>query len=183
MEIDRLPAELQNDATALLADSELILKLEKYGQVMITGSYRYDLMTVPDIDICVAIPHAGLEHAREIVSELIGQAFWRGVFVEDFLQFPRKDLPSGIYLGLKRPFRGRFWKVDVWLLADTAQDVTFNEAMARLTDEQRTVIMQIKHWRREANALSIPSKFIYDAVLQGQVSDVESFKRLNEEIS
>ena len=53
--------------------------------------------------------------------------------------------------------------------------------MTRLTAEQRATILQIKHWRREANLLSFPSKLIYDAVLTGRAHDVESFQRLIED--
>ncbi len=173
-------SELQRDAEALLEESALLPCLKKYGQVLLTGSYRYHLMVAPDIDISIANPCAGREQAKEIVGDLISQGYWRGISFDDFIKFPREDLPSGIYLGLKRSFRGQFWKVDVWLLSDIAQNEAFDDSMSRLTNEQRSAIMQIKYWRREANLLSIPSKLIYDAVLYGRAHDVESFQRLIE---
>ncbi len=181
MDIANASPELERDADELLTASELIPCLEKHGQVHITGSYRYHLMTVPDIDINLASPPAGREQAGEIVTELIAQGYWRGIAFEDFRQFPREDLPSGIYLGLKRAFRGRFWKVDVWLLADMARQTAFDEAMSRLTGEQRNAIMQIKHWRREANMLSFTSRLIYEAVMSGRAWDVASFQQCIEE--
>lgn len=181
MSINNISIEIEHDAADLLVTSGLISHLEKFGQVLITGSYLYHLMTVPDIDICIATPHAGLAQAKAIVSDLIDQGFWRGVSFDDFIQFPREDLPSGIYIGLNRRFRDRFWKIDIWLLADISTDVAFNDVISRLTDEQRRTIMQIKEWRRQANLLSIPSKSIYDAVLHGYADDVATFQRLVEE--
>lgn len=177
----RLSEELHRDAHALLEASGLLRRLEVFGEVVVTGSYRYDLMTVPDVDLCLVNPRAGLELASETAHDLIAQGFWRGVSCDDFVQFPRDDLPGGLYLGLKRPFRGRFWKVDVWLLTDASRDAEFNEAMSRLTDEQRAAIMTIKQWRHEAHLVSLPSKLIYYAVLQGRAHDVESFHRLIED--
>lgn len=53
--------------------------------------------------------------------------------------------------------------------------------MAHLTPEQREAILAIKHWRREAKKLALPSMLIYEAVLQGKAHDVASFQRLLEE--
>ena len=117
-DLTQLSDELHRDAEALLEASGLMGRLELCGEVILTGSYRYELMTVPDLDLCLVSPRVGLELAAEIVHDLIAKGFWRGVSCDDFVQFPRDDLPSGVYLGLKRAFRGRFWKVDVWLLTD-----------------------------------------------------------------
>ncbi|HOF88624.1 MAG TPA: hypothetical protein PLZ36_11045 [Armatimonadota bacterium] len=175
-----LSEELHRDASALLAESALLELLAPYGQVLPTGSYQYRLMAVPDIDLCIVHPQIGRMQAGEIVSTLIDQGFWRGVAYEDFLQFPREDLPAGIYLGLKRSFRGRFWKVDLWCLTDATRDLAVHEALAHLTEEQRRTILQIKQWRREANELSMPSMLIYEAVLRGKAHDVSSFLRVLE---
>lgn len=45
--------QIKCDADEILRDSDLIKCLGKYGQVNIGGSYKYDLMWNPDIDIMV----------------------------------------------------------------------------------------------------------------------------------
>ncbi|HEX2987278.1 MAG TPA: hypothetical protein VHS06_03810 [Chloroflexota bacterium] len=175
--MDRLSDELQQEADAPLAESGLIQLLEKHGNVTIGGSYKYQLMTVSDIDLYVTGTDAGRDQGKRIVCELIDQGFWRGYALEDFVQFPREDFPTGIYIGLKRSFRERFWKVDIWNLPEIPKDVLcLDEAMSQLSDARRIAIMKIKRWR-DSNSLKIPSKSIYDAVLLGRACDVESFKR------
>lgn len=175
--ITRIATELQTDADALLVESALLDLLGPFGQVMPTGSYRYWLMTVPDIDIHLTNPAFDRELVSRLVTDLIVQGFWRGVSYEDFVQFPREDLPVGYYLGLKRYYRDNFWKIDIWCLTDPSRNLAFDEAMAHLTSEQRLAILSIKHWRREANKLALPSMLIYEAVLQGKAHDVASFQR------
>ena len=172
-----LCSDLQCDADALLQTSGLIPLLQRYGPVLIQGSYRYRLMTVPDIDLYVIGPYAGRPQAKEILCELIDQGFWNAFLFGDWVQFQHEGFPSGFYVGLKRTFRDRRWKVDIWNLVELPPDVPlFAEAMSSLTDEQRETILQIKHWR-DIEARKIPSKLIYDAVLHGETHDVESFKR------
>jgi hypothetical protein len=178
VDIDRVSDELQRDADALLIASQLIPRLEKHGRVVIQGSYKYRLMTVPDIDLSVLSSRAGRDQAKSIVCDLIDQGFWRAYDLEDFVQFPYEDLPSGIYIGLRRVFRDRLWKVDIWNLVDIPCEVLcLDEAMAGITEAQRTAIMQIKHWRNSTDR-KVASRYIYDAVLGGTANDVQSFRRL-----
>lgn len=172
---------MQQDADALLAESELIPRLRKYGHVTVVGSYSYQLMTVRDIDVYVIDSQAGRDQAKDILCDLIDQAYWRSFLFGDWIQFQHDGFPCGIYIGLKRRFRGELWKVDIWNMTDISSDlVSFNDAMSKLTETQRTTIMHIKHWRN-SSAQNISSKLIYDAVLQERAHDVESFKLLLEE--
>lgn len=74
-EIAHLSGELRRDTEALLDESGLLRRLEAFGEVVLTGSYRYDLMTVPDVDLCLVSPDAGLRLASDIASALIAQGF------------------------------------------------------------------------------------------------------------
>ena len=148
IDVDDISAELQQDAEDLLTESELIPRLEKHGVVTTVGSYRHHLMTVPDIDIDVIDPLAGRDQAKGILCDLIDQGFWRGFSLEDFVQFPFDCFPCGIYIGLKRTFRDRLWKVDIWNLVDIPPPVlSLDAAMSQATRAQRTLIIEIKRWR------------------------------------
>ena len=169
---------LQDDAEALIEESGLITLLETFGKVSVQGSYRYRLMTIPDIDIYVIGPETGRSHAKALLSTLIDQGFWNAFMFGDWVHFDREEFPSGYYIGLKRTFRCRRWKVDIWdLVEEPAGNSEFAERMSHLEDEEREAILNIKRWR-DAEGYRIGSKQIYDAVLSGQAKDLLSFKRL-----
>ncbi len=180
-DVETQAAVLQGEADALLQESELLPRLSKYGAVVVTGSYRYRLMTCADLDLHVVNPQAGREQAKALLCELVDQAFWRGFMLQDWVQFHHEDLPTGLYFGLKRDYRDRFWKVDIWLLTESApEQAAFHEAMSRLTPEPRKAILLLKQWR-DQHSRNTPSMKIYEAVLSGQAYDVESFLRLPQE--
>lgn len=52
-EILEFSQKTKSDATALLKRTDLIKILSQFGQVIIGGSYKYDLMWGADIDITV----------------------------------------------------------------------------------------------------------------------------------
>jgi hypothetical protein len=177
-EVVRLASELQAEADALLQESELLDRLSGFGEVVITGSYRYRLMTNADLDLYVISPDFTREHAKALLCALIDQAFWRGFLFEDWVQFQHEGLPAGLYLGLKLGYRGRFWKVDIWGLREQPPSTAkLAEAMAALTEEQRKAILLIKQWR-DRHAQGVPSTDIYEAVRLGHAWDVESFQRV-----
>ena len=177
--VEARAAELQNEAEALLLESELIPRLSNYGVVVVTGSYRYRLMTCADLDLHVIHPQAGRAQAKALLCELIDQAFWRGFMLQDWAQFQHEGFPNGLYFGLKRDYRDRFWKVDIWYLTESPpEQAAFHEAMSHLTQEQRKAILLIKHWR-DGHSKNTPSLKIYEAVRLGQAYDVDSFRRLD----
>ena len=162
----------------MLAASGLIQCLAQHGIVTVSGSYKYHLMTVPDIDIYITDPRAGRDQGKSIVCDLIDQGFWREFALEDWVQFQHPGFPSGIYIGLKRTFRDRLWKVNIWNVVDIPPDaLRIDKAVSGISEDQRTAIVRIKLWR-DSNAGKVPSKSIYDAVLEGKANDVESFRRV-----
>ncbi len=177
----KLASELQQEADALVEESQLLERLARLGTVVVTGSYRYRLMTNADLDLYVIHPDFTREHAKALLCDLIDQAFWRGFMLEDWTRARQDELPArlhpGLYLGLKLDYRGRFWKVDIWgLHQQPASCAALAEAMAALTDAKRTAILVIKRWR-DQHARAIPSTDIYEAVRLGHAWDVASFQR------
>lgn len=178
-EAARLASELQDEAEALLQESGLLDRLSGFGEVVVTGGYCYRLMTNADLDLYVINPGFTREHMKSLLCELIDQAFWRGFVFEDWVRFRHEGFPSGLYLGLKRDYRGRFWKVDIWgLHQQPASAVELAKAMAELTEEQRKAILLIKRWR-DGHARGVRSTDIYEAVRLGRAWDVESFQRVH----
>ncbi|MEI7580002.1 MAG: hypothetical protein WCJ58_08305 [bacterium] len=58
-------------ADKILASSQIIQKLSEIGKVSVIGSYKYDLMFEPDIDIVVeaANPRASVIKALELIFQ------------------------------------------------------------------------------------------------------------------
>ena len=170
---------LQKDADALLEASGLVQLLASFGRVYRTGSYRYHLMFVPDIDLYVISPDAGKQQATSILNKLIEQGFWNAFLFGDWVQFRHKGFPEGYYVGLKRTFRQRRWKIDIWNLPTVPQELLHYDQWVtdHLSHDKKLLILEIKRWR-EASGREVPSKLIYDFVLSGRVNSLESFKAL-----
>ena len=71
-----------------------------------------------------------------------------------------------------------------WILTFFIQEADFQEALpqttaikAKLTPANRKVILMLKEWRINNNLKAdIPSPFVYEAVLDKGICDIETFK-------
>lgn len=169
----------QKDANALLEISGLVQLLSSFGKVYKTGSYRYHLMFVPDIDLYVINPTAGKHQAWRILNKLIAQGFWNAFLFGDWVQFRHKGFPEGFYVGLKRTFRRKRWKIDIWNLPTVPQELLHYDqwVIDNLSIDKKLLILEIKRWR-EFSGRQVPSKLIYDLILSGKANSLESFKAL-----
>lgn len=168
----------RQEADALLAESGLPQVLERVGTVQYTGSYDYDVLLGPDVDIYVLVPDAqAKESARTALDTLIEQNYWNGYLYYDFAVHPsvhHPGFPESYYVGVKGDFRGHRWKVDIWF---GPSDVLYaNNAWIKplLADENRPVILALKHARNEGE-LHAESHEIYTAVLKDGVRDAAGF--------
>ena len=167
----------QETADQLLEQSGLLSFLKHRGEVYFTGSYRYGLILSADIDLYLIHPHAGKEQALAILHALIEQEFWNAYMYGDWVHFRSPSMPVGYYVGLKRDFAEARWKVDIWNAPEVPpQAREYNEWLAcALTPETRELILAIKkaNIRQKWDVYGVT---IYDAVLTGQVKNVEEFR-------
>jgi hypothetical protein len=169
--------EWQENADQLLEQSELLPLLRRYGEVYVTGSYRYGLMMGADVDLYLLHPDASKERAASLLLELIHQGVWNAFLFGDWVQFHRSGFPTGYYLGLKRDFAGARWKVDIWHMPTVPNDLLdYNQWLEHsLTPESRALILEIKRVARQ-EGWKVPGTTIYDAVLQGNVASLAEFR-------
>lgn len=185
--LEERAAKLRADADALLKKSGLLGSLRHYGKAEPTGSYKLDLMTNPDIDIHVTDPKMSKEKAVKLLNFLIGEGFFNGYTLYDWTikrydwYRAKEGFPKGYYVGLKVPFSGERWKVDVWLLR--AKDRSSSRVMrfvgSHLEPEDRLTILSLKEYRNKER-IEMPSVRIYEAVLKYGVATPDELLRFLE---
>lgn len=177
---------LHKQAERLLNKSKLIEKLSIFGKVKITGSYSYNLMSQPDIDIYVANINVKETFKNILMSIVDDEIFKFGMF-QNLLKKTKPNLPYGFYLGLNKKIDGVKFNVDVWVVSnlDEIYDkfpkkeallINYLES-GKVTKQEREVILKLKKYKQDMN-LPIKSFMIYDAVINNRVSTAEELDKL-----
>jgi hypothetical protein len=175
-------AKLRSEADAVLAKSKIADRLARFGRVEFTGSYRYDLMTWRDIDMCLVIkapdPATMFEIGRRLTGiEGLATMYYRNEFV---LKTPGN--PRCMFWILELMHKRKLWKIDI-LVADEKKVARITAPgrllMKRLTPESRETILKLKtrlcklkEYRRKFRSTDI-----YDAVLSERVKTLKEWER------
>jgi hypothetical protein len=172
---------LRAEAVALLDGTHLLETLRTYGEVHVTGSCSYDLMTWRDIDLCVGTQMLNIETIFRLGLALaslphVGSMYYRNEFIMNTPGNPRAVFwCTDFYL----PDSQR-WKVDI-LLAEPEEVERIlgygRQLMQRLTGPARAIILEIKNvvCRRPGYRQEFGSREIYDAVLDHNVVTLEDW--------
>lgn len=162
----KLSKRLHTDANSLLKKTDLIQKLSKYGDVLITGSYDLDLMVDGDIDLFVVNKKFNKQKSVNILKDLIIQNDFNGYLYYDWTKRKHEGFPNGYYIGLKTEFRKRKWKVDVWLVNERFKqtDNLIKFIKENLNEKNKKVILDLKY-KTKTNNLNLRSSDIYKNVL------------------
>ena len=177
---------LHNQAENLLKESKLIEKLSIFGKVKISGSFSYNLMTQPDIDIYVANINVK-ETFKDILMSIVDDEIFKfGVF-QNLLKKTKPNLPYGFYIGLNKKFDDVKFNVDVWVVNDL--DEIYNKYPKKevalinylesenVTKQEREVILRLKKYKQDMN-LPLKSFQIYDAVINHKISTTDDLDKL-----
>lgn len=172
--------KLKKDAQALLNNTKIILILSKYGEVNLTGSFVYNLMTWRDIDLCLSVekPNIGLllKIGKEIaVIKNISSMY----FVNEYTKRKKRN-PRAMSWRVKFYTGKKEWKIDI--LVSTPNVIkklirADEKIIKQLTKEKRDYILRIKHeltklkeYRQKFCAIDI-----YRAVLQDNISTIKEW--------
>lgn len=175
-------AALRGEAGSLLHQEGLLALLRSYGPAGVIGSYALDLMTWPDLDLSVRLPHE-LDvptffaiGSRIVTTFQVAKMSYSNHFVRTDVPFDR-----GLFWGIRLLYRGRTWKLDLWGYGEEdyrASGERFERLRRRLEQADRMAILRIKdvmcreeNYRREVSSLQI-----YEAVLEDRVETVEGFR-------
>ena len=156
------------DAVGLLDHTNLISILKKHGDVIIGGSFKYDLMWGPDIDIvviCKKTREASLQALNEVVEAKLAQKYEYG----DFVTFKREKRPQSYILNLRLPYCDRKWEVEIWFFEEipTDQKETGLLIESKLNEKNKLEILRMKEEREREGITkhSLSSVDIYKKIL------------------
>lgn len=156
------------DATSLLNKTNLVSILEDFGEVVIGGSFKYDLMWGTDIDIMVLSSDtrkSSIEALNKVIESKLAQKYEYG----DFVTFKRDKRPESYILNLIIPFNDRKWEIEVWFFEEipSSQKEIDSLMSSKLNEENRLTILKMKE-ERERNGMSkhsLSSMEIYKKVI------------------
>lgn len=140
-------------ASRLLETSDLPVLLGDYGRIVFSGSYAYDTMMSPDIDLHLLPNVFSRQTAVEVLYALIHQDWWNTYAFGDWEQERFRATvggraPRGYLLKLGVTFEGRYWNVDAWVLDQGRYSGDlWAPKMAAITEEQRLAILRLKRAR------------------------------------
>ena len=158
----------KDDATFLLKNTDLINILKKYGEVIVGGSFKYDLMWGADIDITVVCQNtrkSSLEALNKVIESKLAQKYEYG----DFVTFKREKRPESYILNLILPFNARRWEVEIWFFNKESNDQKEVDDLmkTKLNEKNKLAILKMKE-KRERSGLSkhaLSSFDIYKKIL------------------
>jgi hypothetical protein len=173
--------KLKAEADELLTQSGLLALLAEYGNVHLTGSYFYDVLTWRDIDLCLGLdnllPDVVLDIAKRVaVIPHVGSMYYRNELVMQTQGNPRAIfLCVDFYL----PDDAR-WKVDILVAQDAEVQRVLEPGRAvceRLTPATREAIIRIKTdvCHRPEYRVDFGSRTVYQAVLDHGIRTVDQW--------
>ncbi len=182
---------LQTEAKQVIEQLNLESLLSPLGEVHFVGSYFLGLMSWKDIDIQVLNPDIGANKFWSFCKLISEQPGFVDLTIQDTSD-TKTDLVAGKYIGIhfstnkdKDPWdlvrnKKETWKIDIWFTKPSFNKTILDnqQMLTKLTPENKLIILEIKdqiaHFPTYRK--SIYSVDIYQAVLDNQVTDLESFK-------
>ena len=177
-------SRLKKQAGKMMAETKIMDILGQFGRLgPVGGSYLYDLMVYPDLDVSVVRENCDREDVASISSALLNHKFVRKLSIVDTVNFniSKRKLPMGFWLGVEIPFEGDRWGIDCWLQrpewTGNSDADTYQTRLRALPNSQRDLILAIKYdlIYRGLYGSRYHSSDVYDSVLERGVKSVEEF--------
>lgn len=190
-ELRKEQGRLKSQADKLLRETAIFELFSKYGELSaIGGSYQYDLMVYPDLDVGLLSPDVDKRLFAELVSDIVASQYVRKIATADCVNFApvHKGRPKGYWIGLEIPFENDRWGLDCWLQQPawtTDGTDTYAERLGTLEQTGRDAILLIKYdlIRRGLYGRTVFSDNVYDAVLDGNVRSITEFDQYRKNAS
>lgn len=177
-EIRDFSKKTKKTAESILREAGIEQILSKYGRVVVGGSFAFDLMYGPDIDITVETKDPRVASLNVLNDLLKGRKFQKYEY-GDFAAHPRKNRPESYIVNVRSVFEGRKWEIEVWFFEKiNPKEAEEIEKMIKLTPTQKDSILKIKHQREEANVSKheLSSMRIYQEVIDNKAQDLEDIE-------
>lgn len=171
---------LREEAHALLYGKGVFDLIAAVGPARVVGSVDLDLMTWPDVDVNVRLPHDEDVSTFFDLGKAIAERY--PAFKMGFSRHSiRPDVPIdwGLYWGVRIPHAGATWKLDLWGVGegDFFRMADEHECLKRrLKGVDRLTVLRVKdHARRRPDYLGGMSVRVYEAVTEHGVKTPEDF--------
>lgn len=172
--------KFKKTADKMLADSDLVKILSRFGKVSFHGSYVLDLMLNGDIDMYVVGKSFTKNDVIKILTTIAKSTTLSAYSLADHKTFTHKRgiFPNAYYIGLQNRIKGEKWKIDIWFLTPPELRRIKKGLVdtGNITKQQRLTILQFKDWRNKHNP-KISGHYIYQAVLENNISSLTGFRK------
>ncbi|MGD8744533.1 MAG: hypothetical protein PVJ52_02990 [Candidatus Woesebacteria bacterium] len=178
MDVIKFSRKTKQEAESLLQYGDVLKVLSKHGEVVLSGSYQYDLMYGPDIDLSVLSDNPEKDSYQAFL-DFIKQRKFQKYQLGDFSRFPREGRPKDIIVVLIHEYKGRRWEIEIWFKMSVSEhDKYFEKLISRATEEQKKIILELKHQREEEDISKhkLDSATIYKGVLLEGKTELKDFK-------
>jgi hypothetical protein len=174
----------------MLQQTQIRNLLAKYGNVSaIGGSYLYDLMIYPDLDLSIIAPLVDNDLASRLVTVLIKNEFVRSVNCVDTYHFghaTKSGRPDGYWLGIEIPFENERWGIDCWVqqpdwVKKDLNNDKYAHSLSELNQKEKDSVLQLKYQLiyRGLYGSQYYSNQIYDAVIKNGPLSIDQFFSLS----
>ena len=175
-EIEVYSKKQKDTADELLKNTGVVGVLSEFGEVIVGGSYKYDLMWGPDIDIVVKCGDprkASMDALQGLVKLGLFQKYEYG----DFVNFGRPDRPKSYIVNLRLPYAGQRWEIETWFFEEVPESQIETDELIRtkLNAENKITILKMKKERDNGGNTKhqLSSADIYRKVLVDGVATYE----------
>ncbi len=178
-------ARLRAQADVMLEGTGIMDVFAKHGRASpIEGSYQYELMMYPDLDIGLVADTITKQDFANLLADLAVHPAVRKLSTADTINFvPKRPLPKGYWIGIEIPFEGDHWGIDCWFQQldwGSEQEGDYTERLLALGQDGKDAVLAIKYEliRNGTYGKRYLSNDVYDAVLDHGVRSVEDFGKL-----
>jgi hypothetical protein len=170
--------KIKSVASEILSKTNLISILGEFGEVVVGGSYKYNLMWGPDIDIVVKSNNPR-ESSKKALQKLIELKLFQKYQYGDFAKFKLKNRPESYIVNLRLPYAGQKWEIETWFFRKIPENQLEIDKLieTKLNKENKITILKMKKKRDESGSTKhqISSTEIYKKVL---IDGTNKFEKL-----
>lgn len=177
--------DLHTEATSLLNDI-LMPILKQYGNVTVGGSYAYQLLNHPDLDIDIVNENVTKETFAALCAALISLDTTAKFKSADRVNYPHANAgvrPFGYWISPEIHFGKNVWVLDIWLQkpeCHTGNTNRYEKELLSIDEEKRITILSLKEELVNKKMYGIGKEFVsidvYEGVLRGGVQTIEDLR-------
>lgn len=190
--ITQLKAErdrLKYQANVMLKSTSILDIYSKYLKLNgIGGSYSYNLMVYPDLDLDISPdPRINKLQISNLVADLSKSKYVKSLTLNDLVNFNsnNSDWSGGYFIGAVVEFENEDWGIDCWVQKEGNLFFDYKEHekwLCDISNEEADAILLIKYklLYKKLYGSKFSSYQLYDAVLNKRVRTAEDFLAIYE---